>query len=105
MMDERNEGTTKAYHWGCAEAEDDGARDEGVERGVELGRDVGRVGELADDDGPLALEGLDEDRGEEHAGEDESSVDGGQGSRSQPGFRVDGTLRQFHHQVCANVED
>ncbi len=75
----RQVGALCAPHGCRAQSEDDGPRDEGVEGGVELGSDVGGVAEHADHHGPLALEALDDGRGQEHAGDHQGGVDDGQG--------------------------
>lgn len=88
-------------HWGCAETHDDGRWDEGVERGVELGPDVDRVAELADDQGPLDFDRLDHPCGDEHARNDQRDVDRRLGRRPQSGVAVDGALqgRSRHKKV------
>ena len=74
-------GALCAPHGRRPETEDDGTGDEGVESGVELGGDVGGVAEHAHHHGPLALEPLDDRRGEEHAGDHQGGVD----DRQRPG--------------------
>ena len=72
-----------APHGGCAEAEDDGTRDEGVELGVELGGDVGGVAKHGDDHSPLDGQLLEQVGRHEHARDHQGGVDHGQGERPQ----------------------
>lgn len=82
------------YHWGCSEAENDGCWNQGVESRVELGGDVRRIAKLTNDDGPFAFEHFDQPSGNEHARENQSSVNGGQRARSKTRLAVNRTL--FH---------
>ena len=66
-------------HGRRAKPENDGRRDQGVVFGIKLGRYVGRVAEHWEHHGPFCGEPLDQERRQEHAGEDERTIQGGQG--------------------------
>ena len=83
MTDLSEVGALGRPEGGRPHPQDEGGGQEGVERGVELGRDVGGVAEDAHHQGPLHLQLLDEDAGHEAAGEDEAGVDCGVGPGPQ----------------------